>query len=371
VSKLELEVEVDSETREVLERFGFDAVRFTQLRERVRTGSLSLAGNVVAGSLEPPAAADLVPLPERGEDADARAAGIEALRGGRVATVVLNGGMATRFGGVVKGTVEVLDGRSFLELKLASTAEVAAALGASIPVAVMNSFATDASTREFVKEKRLPAPDFFSQFVSLRLKRDGELFRGGDGRPSLYAPGHGDFLPAFRRSGALELLRGRGVRHVMVSNVDNLGARIDPVVVGTHILGGRPVTAEVAEKGGELGGAPVRVDGQPLLLEGPRFPPDFDQDRIPVFNVNTLTLDVDALERDYELTWLYVEKSVDGRTAVQLERVFHEITAFVPTTFLVVPRGGSRGRFFPVKTPEDLEATRAALRELLATSPLS
>src|SRR5919106_81613 len=194
------------------------------------------------------------------------------------------------------------------------------------------------------------------------------LFRRADGRPSPYAPGHGDFLAAIGRSGVLDRLRETGVKHVMVSNVDNLGARIDPAVVGMHLLGGRPVTAEVAEKGGDLGGAPVRLDGRPMLLEAPRFPPDFDQSRIPVFNVNTLTLDLDILERDYELTWLYIEKSVDGRTAVQLERVFHEITAFVPTTYLVVPRRGPRGRFFPIKTPQDLELEQESLREMLSTS---
>jgi len=371
VSGLELEPAVDAETRAVLDRFGFDAALFAELRERVRGGALSPESNVVRGELEPPAAEDLVLLPERGDDEDARAAGLEALRAGRVATVVLNGGMATRFGGVVKGTVEVLDGRSFLELKLASTAAVAAALDASVPVAVMTSFATDAPTREFVAARRLPEPLWFSQFVSLRLEQDGGLFRGSDGRPSPYAPGHGDVLAAIRRSGVLGRLRESGVRHVMVSNVDNLGARIDPAVVGMHLRGGRPVTAEVAEKGGDLGGAPVRLDGRPQLLEAPRFPASFDQSRIPVFNVNTVTLDLDVLDRDYDLTWLYVEKSVDGRTAVQLERVFHEVTSFVPTTFLVVPRGGPRGRFFPIKTPEDLEASRGALRELLATSPVA
>ena len=371
MSGLELEPAVDAETRAVLDRFGFDAALFAELRERVRGGALSPESNVVRGELEPPAAEDLVLLPERGDDEDARAAGLEALRAGRVATVVLNGGMATRFGGVVKGTVEVLDGRSFLELKLASTAAVAAALDASVPVAVMTSFATDAPTREFVAARRLPEPLWFSQFVSLRLEQDGGLFRGSDGRPSPYAPGHGDVLAAIRRSGVLGRLRESGVRHVMVSNVDNLGARIDPAVVGMHLRGGRPVTAEVAEKGGDLGGAPVRLDGRPQLLEAPRFPASFDQSRIPVFNVNTVTLDLDVLDRDYDLTWLYVEKSVDGRTAVQLERVFHEVTSFVPTTFLVVPRGGPRGRFFPIKTPEDLEASRGALRELLATSPVA
>ena len=138
-------IDVDEDTREVLDRYGFDAERFERLRGRVADGSLSAASNVVRGRVEPPAPEDIVPLPGREDDADARAAGLEAIRAGEVAIVVLNGGMATRFGGVVKGTVAVLDGRSFLELKLAAAAEVAARLGTVIPAAVMTSFATDAA----------------------------------------------------------------------------------------------------------------------------------------------------------------------------------------------------------------------------------
>jgi UTP--glucose-1-phosphate uridylyltransferase len=224
--------------------------------------------------------------------------------------------------------------------------------------------------REFVHARQLPEPLFFSQSVSLRLEPDGSLFRGDDGRVSLYSPGHGGFLAAFRRSGTLDRLRERGVRTVMVSNVDNLGARVDPAVLGAHRLAGRPVTAEVASKSGDTGGAPARVNGRLQLLESPRFPADFEQGSISVFNVNTLTIDLDVLDRDHDLTWLYVEKTVEGRRAVQLEQVFHELTAVVPTTFLEVPRIGPRGRFFPVKTPEDLEQGREALRELVAASTL-
>lgn len=363
-------IAVDEATREVLDRYGFDAERFERLRAWVADGSLSPESNVVRGRVEPPAPEDIVTLPERGEDEEARAAGLDVLRRGEAAIVVLNGGMATRFGGVVKGTVEVLDGRSFLELKLASAAEVGERLGVPIPAAVMTSFATDLATREFVAARGLPEPLYFSQSVSLRLEPDGDLFRGTDGRPSLYSPGHGDFLEAVRASGTLERLRGDGVRYVVVSNVDNLGARIDPAVLGMHVLGGRPMTSEVARKQGDMGGAPARVDGRPQLLEAPRFPPGFDQDSIPVFNVNTVTFDLAALDRDWELTWLYVEKEVEGRRAVQLEHLFHEASAFVPTTYLEVPRSGPRGRFFPVKTPADLAAAREPLRELLAASPL-
>jgi UTP--glucose-1-phosphate uridylyltransferase len=140
------------------------------------------------------------------------------------------------------------------------------------------------------------------------------------------------------------------------------------VVVGAHLLAGRPVTSEVATKEGDMGGAPARVDGRMMLLETMRFPPDFDHDSIPVFNTNSAMIDLDVLEQPYDLTWLYVEKDVDGRTALQLERLYHEITAFLPTTYLVVPRSGPRGRFFPIKTPADLEESRERLREMLGAA---
>ena len=361
--------EVDAGARAILERFGFDDERFDALRARVASGELTAESNVVTGVVEPPLASDLTELPAPGEpgfDED-RAAGLAALRAGRVAAVVLAGGMATRFGGVVKGLVEAVDGRSFLEVKLEETARLAAAVGARVPTALMTSFATDEAIRAALAGPDAGAgPLLFGQFVAPRLRPDGSLFRDATGAVSLYGPGHGDLLEAIRTSGTLARLRELGVRHVAVSNVDNLGARVDPVVVGAHLRAGRPLTVEVARKDGDAGGAPARVDGRMAMLEGPRFPPGFDQDAIPVFNTNTALVDVDALGQPVDLTWLYVEKDVDGERAVQLEHLYHELSAHVPTTFLVVPRHGPRGRFFPIKVPEDLERSRDALREMLA-----
>jgi UTP--glucose-1-phosphate uridylyltransferase len=352
----------------ILEVYGFDEALFADLRARVRSGSLSPASNVVLGRVEPPLPEDLVSLPEPGTAAHeaAQTAGSAALRAGEVASVVLNGGMATRFGGRVKGVVEAVDGRSFLEIKLGQTTELADRLSTSVPCAVMTSFATDGPTRDFLQARGVAEPLFFSQSVSLRLDRDGELFRTEDGQVSPYAPGHGDFLRAFRASGTLQRLRALGVRYVMVSNVDNLPARLDPVVLGMHIGAGRPMTAEVVANTGDVGGAPARVDGRTMLVESIRFPPGFDHSSLPVTNVNTVTFDLEALDRDFDLSWLYVEKMVEGRQAVQLEQVFHEASASLPTTYLRVPVTGPRSRFVPVKTPEDLAAAQDQLRELLA-----
>lgn len=363
--------ELDEATRAVLERFGFDAGRFEELRTHVRSGALSPETNVASGTVEPPETADVTPLPAGGSSDwhHARDAGLEALSAGRIAQVVLAGGMATRFGGVVKGVVEALDGRSFLDWKLSATARLGDEVGAEIPVALMTSFATDTDTAAHVRELDVPAPAFFSQSVSLRLTAGGDLFQE-DGGPSLYAPGHGDLLEALRRSGVLAAFRERGVEHVCVSNVDNLGARLDPVVLGAHLLAGRPMTTEVARKEGDLGGAPARVDGRLGLLEGPEFPADFDHERIAVFNTNTATFSLDGLDREFALRWLYVRKRVGDREAVQLERLYHHASWELPTTFLEVPRRGVRGRFFPIKEPDDLARTREPLREMLASSVL-
>lgn len=365
-------IRIDSETQRVLDRFGFDPEQFASLRARVADGTLSPGTNVLRGTLEPPAEGDVTPLPPTGAPSrgEALEAGTEALRRGEVAQVVLAGGMATRFGGVVKAVLEAVDGRSFLEVKLLKTAQLESALDVAVPVALMTSFATEDAIRDHVAERGLGEPLVFSQFVSLRLQPDGELFVGADGRPSVYAPGHGDLFRAIRSAGVVASFRERGIRVVTVSNVDNLGARVDPLVVGMHLLSGTPLSCEVARKEGDLGGAPIRVDGHLQLVEGPRFPPGFDQDLVPVFNTNTALFDLEALDRDYDLTWLYVEKDVDGRAAVQLERLYHEASAFVPTTYLEVPRRGPRGRFLPIKTPADLELAQGDLRELLAAPPL-
>ena len=273
-------IDVDRETAAVLERFGFDEPLFESLRAQVAAGELSPASNVVQGSIEPPRDDDITKLPATGDARyeSARAAGLEALERGEVAQVVLAGGMATRFGGVVKAVLTAVDGKSFLEAKLVQTARLEQALACVVPVALMTSFATDEAIRAHVVERDLGEPLVFNQFVSLRLETSGELFREESGKASLYAPGHGDLFQALRRSGTLAALRERGVRIVMVSNVDNLGARVDPVVVGMHLLGQRPLTCEVARKEGDMGGAPVRVDGKLQLVEGPRFPPSFEQD---------------------------------------------------------------------------------------------
>ncbi|MCC7534708.1 MAG: UTP--glucose-1-phosphate uridylyltransferase [Deltaproteobacteria bacterium] len=357
-------LELDEPTAAILRRFGFDRPTWERLRAALRAGWDESAQRV-GSDVAPPPADSLVRVPT---DAETRARhekrGLEAIARGEVGAVVLAGGMATRFGGVVKAAVDALPGRTFLALKLASIEVVAKRAGGQVPVALMTSFATEDAVAELAKPHA--AARTFPQFVSLRLTPSGDVFREADGSASPYAPGHGDLTFALRSRGVLGDFARAGVRVVFVSNVDNLAASLDPVLVGMHLEGGAAASVEVVDKvKGDRGGAPAVVGGVPQIVESFRFPPEFDQDRIPVFNTNTFWFDLAAIDRDFDLTWCRVEKKVESRVAIQLERLCGEVTRFLPTRFLVVARSGSDSRFLPVKDVPELEARKGEIESVM------
>lgn len=354
---------------EKLERYWFDAARFSRLRESLRPGA-ERTTNEVRGELGAPGPEDIPCLPPPGSAERQRLGliGSEAIGRGQVAAVVLNGGMATRFGGVVKAAVEALPSRSFLALKLEDARASGRRAGGHVPVFLMNSFATDEPTRMLLDAMRLGEKDVgtFVQSVSVRLTPTGDVFLGKDGFASLYAPGHGDLTDALRR-GTLAELRAAGVRALVMSNVDNLAASVDPAIVGFHLdRAGNQMTVEVVRKDpGDKGGAPAWLNGRLEVIESFRFPPGFDQDSIPVFNTNTFVLDVTALDRVFPLDFFAVEKTADGKKAIQFERLAGQLSAFLATRYLEVARTGPEGRFLPAKDPEELAARRPHIEEIL------
>jgi UTP--glucose-1-phosphate uridylyltransferase len=361
---------LNANTVALLERFGFDRVTFDTLRTKLRSGEAGDEQNRVRGVVEAPAREEIHALPPLGSPARKalQARGEDAIRAGRVAAVVLAGGMATRFGGVVKAAVEVARGKTFLDLKLAEIRASATRAGGSVPVHLMTSFATDAEIARLAQAATSSAAPVssFSQFISLRLNPDGSLFRDARGEVSPYAPGHGDLSFALRRSGTLAALREKGVTQIYMSNVDNLAATLDPAIIGAHLESGKAISVEAADKAkGDKGGAPARVDGVLQIVEGFRFPKAFNQDAIPVFNTNSFVMDAAAIDRDFDLSWFYVTKEVEGHKVVQFERLVGELTAFLPVNVLGVSREGPDGRFMPVKDPPELEARRAAIVSLL------
>ena len=127
-------------------------------------------------------------------------------------------------------------------------------------------------------------------------------------------------------------------------NVDNVGATLDPALAGLHRELGGEITAElVSKRPGDAGGLPVRrADGSLAIAEAFRVPDGFPHDSFPLFNTNTLWIDLSALEAPAEYTWCVARKSVDEREAIQFERLVGELTWWHPSRYVGRPARGRR-----------------------------
>ena len=190
-------------------------------------------------------------------------------------------------------------------------------------------------------------------------------------------PGHGDVYGALRRSGVLARLLEEGFRYAMISNSDNLGARVEPRIPAHMAAEGIPFVMEVVvgteaeRKGGHL--ARRRSDGQLVLRETAQTSPEDEESfrdyrRWRYYNTNNLWIDLRALAETLEhaggvleLTLIVNRKTVDPRDpsslpVLQLETAMGAAVSSFPGARLVcVPRT----RFVPVKTTNDLLVLRS------------
>jgi UTP--glucose-1-phosphate uridylyltransferase len=366
--------ELDSlpqDLRARLERAGFDRARLLRLAGALAAPDAAAKRadeNRVKGPVRGPSDDEILAI-DPTDSARLAKIGHDAIVRGELAFCVMAGGMATRMGGVVKALVEAFGGHTFLSLRLGENRTVSARPGQTkpVPLWLMTSEATDHGIRDALAKANAPAHvRCFMQDLSLRLTKDGHLFRGKDGQPSTYATGHGDLVDALRRSGLLQPFVAGGGKYVWIANLDNLGAAIDDAILGRFIESGKDVMVEVCEKvAGDRGGIPVHANGKLQVLEEFRLPTDFDAQTVRVFNTNTFLVRAQALaEAPIDWTFFYVEKKVDGEVAVQFERLLQELTAALPSTYIKIPREGDAARFLPVKDMEELAARRAVIERV-------
>jgi UTP--glucose-1-phosphate uridylyltransferase len=359
---------------------GFDEKRLISLAKTLEgpAETRRTERNRVRGDVRAPEKNEILELPETtSPEAKAfRERGHEALSKGEVALCVMAGGMATRMGGVVKALVAVKEDVTFLDMRLAENRAVSGRAGKAVPLWLMVSEATRAPIDHALQIAH--AADHvrtFEQTQSLRLNGDGTLFRGADGQPSSYAPGHGDLIDSLRRSGLLDEFRKNSGKTVWIANLDNLGATVDEEILGAFLASGKKAMVEVCDKAeGDRGGIPVHAPSSGSggsganatnrlqVLEEFRLPTSFDASAVRVFNTNTFLVDADALATTpIEWNWFEVEKKVDGKAAIQFERLLQELTGAVDTAYLRVPREGTASRFLPVKDMDELARRRDAI----------
>jgi UTP--glucose-1-phosphate uridylyltransferase len=350
-----------------------EAIRaFESAYRRLESGQEAM---LPSAELEP---AGDVPALEDLPDADVA----EALE--EVALIKLNGGLATTMGlQEPKSLVEAREGRSFLEIIIGQTLALRRRHGVRLPLILMNSDATRAATERALAaypdiEHEGIAPDFMQSMIP-KLDAERHAPVSWPDAPALEwsPPGHGDVYGALRRSGMLGALLEQGFRCAMISNSDNLGARLDPRIAAHLAREEIPFLMEVVQgteadrKGGHI--ARRRADGQLVLRETAQTPSG-DEDsfrdfrRWRYYNTNNLWIDLRVLadrlvESDgvLKLPLIVNRKTVDPRDSssppvIQLESAMGAaIESFPGASLLLVPRT----RFVPVKSTDDLLVLRS------------
>ena len=217
---------------------------FAELYERLVAGDRGLIGE---DDIEPVASLpDADALPEGGEDVLDQAI---VLR--------LNGGLGTSMGlDGPKSLLEVREGLTFLDVVARQVLALRERAGARLPLVLMNSF----STREPSLERLARYPDLpvagldldFLQNKEPKLTEEGLEPVTWERDPALEwaPPGHGDLYPALVSSGMLAALLEQGYRYAFVANVDNLGAVLDPRILGWMASEQIPFLMEVADRTG-------------------------------------------------------------------------------------------------------------------------
>lgn len=367
---------IPAAVREKLDAHHFDAARLVSLAATLTdTGDPAAAEarrdkrNRVPGEVRPPAPGEILEMPPEGSPEHERlgSLGEEVLARGEVAFAVMAGGMATRMGGVVKALVEAIPDHTFLDLRLGENRTVSRRAGRNVPLWLMTSDATNGPIESALAAKGAPKHvRTFPQDLGLRLTPSGHLFRDAAGEVSTYATGHGDLVDALRRSTLLERFIASGGHWVWIANLDNLGATIDPVVLAMFVESGKDAMMECTDKvEGDKGGIPVHALGKLQVLEEFRLPRGFDASSVRVFSTNTLLVRATALaSAPVAWNWFEVEKKVDGRPAVQFERLVQELTGALDATYVRVPREGAASRFLPVKDNAELALRRKDIAEI-------
>jgi UTP--glucose-1-phosphate uridylyltransferase len=283
----------------------------------------------------------------------------------------LNGGLGTTMGcQFPKSLIVCQNGESFFDILVDQLKSFNSEYGTNVPLVLMHSFYTDDQMKPILEKVEGLEVHAFLQNRFPRIYEDTyEPVPDSPTSPNTMwnPPGHADVYQCLQDSGLLDLFLKKGKKYVMISNIDNLGARIDLKVLNKMITDNIPYGCEVTEKTPEewKGGMPIRYQGHLKLLDTAQVPPAHMEDyiRIHYFHANNLWVNLEMIQSTLSNDTLKTDviknlKVFEGRTVVQLEAASGSaIQSFVGAIVLKVPRR----RFLPVKTCDELLLMRADL----------
>lgn len=228
------------------------------------------------GKISPLAAMELSEIEEKKEQFTNT--GIEALKAGKVAALLLAGGMGTRLGSDdPKGmyNVGLTKPLYIFECLMNNMLDVVKQSGSWFHLFIMTSDKNNEATQAFLKEKnffgfKAEYVHFFKQEMAAATDYEGKIYLEEKGKLSTSPNGNGGWFISLKNAGLLDVVKKEGIEWFNVFAVDNVLQRIcDPCFVGATIENNCVVGAKVVRKNApdEKVGVMCLEDGKPSIVE--------------------------------------------------------------------------------------------------------
>ena len=273
---LEYYAELDeAERKELLssiEKIDFQAFESVSFNNEKKIGELSPADTLSLAEID-------------ARRAEFEKVGLQALKHGKVAAVLLAGGQGTRLGlDAPKGTfnIGVTKTLSIFECQMRGLLSVAQKAGFYPHLFIMTSTLNDSESRAFFKDNGYFGYEagkihFYVQKTAPAVSFDGKILLEEKYRPVLTPNGNGGWYSSLKESECGKLLEKEGIEWLNVYGVDNVLQKIcDPVFIGATLLSGLACSGKVVKKAfdGEKVGVLCKEDGLPAIVEYYEMPDD-------------------------------------------------------------------------------------------------
>jgi hypothetical protein len=172
-------------------------------------------------------------------------------------------------------------------------------------------------------------------------------------------------VPNLLRNGVLaRLLAERPqLKHLLLHNIDTMGADVDPGLLGGHIESGACLSFEVISRRLEdRGGGLARVNGRVRLVEGLAMPREEAEFSLSYYNSNTCWINLDKLLSAFALT--RAELSDEGKVAAAIRNLAARMPTYITLKDVKKRWGHGQEDVFPVTQFEKLWVDMTALPEI-------
>jgi hypothetical protein len=153
------------------------------------------------------------------------------------------------------------------------------------------------------------------------------------------------------------------LEHLLLHNIDTLGANLDPAVFGRHLLDGAALSVEVILRRLEdRGGGLARVNGQLRLVEGLAMAREEDEFKLTFYNTATYWLHIDRL-----LALFGLDRATLGeadRVAAGVRALAAKLPSYVTLKDVKKRWGHGQEDIFPVAQFEKLWGDMTALPDV-------